>query len=224
MLEVHDLNAFYGDFHVLHDVSLDLMKGELVAVIGANGHGKSTLLKAICGLIPTGSGTVAYGGHDVTNQHGPNLVRQGLVYVAEDRRLFPDMTVLENLQLGAFTLEARARERENLERVFSLYPRLHERKSQLCRTLSGGEAQMVALGRGLMSNPKLLAIDEPSLGLAPNLTEIMLKTIVELNQQGLSILIVEQSLALLQDRINRVYAIEEGHVSETSAASLNEEA
>lgn len=214
MLEVSDINVFYGDFHVLHGVSLDVKEGEFVGIIGANGHGKSTLLKAVCGLIPTRSGGIQFKGRDIAGFKPPDLVSQGLVYVAEDRRLFPDMTVLENLQIGAFQSHARAREKQSLERVFTLYPRLAERRSQLCRTLSGGEAQMVALARGLMSNPSIMAIDEPSLGLAPNLTEEMLTTIEALNKDGMTVLIVEQSLALLEGRIDRTYAIEEGVLSE----------
>ena len=222
MLEVKDINAFYGDFHVLHQTSLTVGKGELVAVIGANGHGKSTLLKAICGLTPVKSGEIILNGQDVTGKRAPDLVQEGLVYVAEDRRLFPDMTVLENLQLGAYTPAARQHEKRNLDRVFSLYPRLAERRDQLCRSLSGGEAQMVALGRGLMSNPSLLAIDEPSLGLAPNLTETMLKTVSQLNQDGLTVLLVEQSLALLKGMIDRVYSIEEGIVTSNHTDNMQE--
>lgn len=222
MLELQDINVRYGDFHVLHDVSLSVGKGEMVAVIGANGHGKSTLLKAVCGITPVASGSIRFNGDDIANNAAPQLVGRGLVYVAEDRRLFPDMTVLENLQLGAFLPDARKKEKQNLERVFALYPRLAERRGQLCRTLSGGEAQMVALGRGLMSNPALLAIDEPSLGLAPNLTETMLQTVATLNREGLTILIVEQSLALLRGMIDRVYSIEEGVVSASELGRVQE--
>ena len=222
MLELQDINVRYGDFHVLHDVSLSVGKGEMVAVIGANGHGKSTLLKAVCGITPVANGSIRFNDDDIANNAGPQLVGRGLVYVAEDRRLFPDMTVLENLQLGAFLPDARKMEKQNLERVFALYPRLAERRGQLCRTLSGGEAQMVALGRGLMSNPALLAIDEPSLGLAPNLTETMLQTVATLNREGLTILIVEQSLALLRGMIDRVYSIEEGVVSASELDRVQE--
>lgn len=221
MLEVRDINVFYDDFHVLYDASLTVNKGELVAVVGANGHGKSTLLKAVCGLTPIKNGSVSFNGQSIGGKKAPHLVSEGLVYVAEDRRLFPDMTVLENLQLGAFQPAAREKEKQNLEYVFELYPRLKERRNQLCRTLSGGEAQMVALGRGLMSNPSLLAIDEPSLGLAPNLTETMLRTISTLNKEGLTILIVEQSLALLKGMIDRVYSIEEGIVAPSNVDDVH---
>jgi len=222
VLEVTGINVFYDDFHVLHDASISVEKGELVAVIGANGHGKSTLLKAVCGLIPVKSGEMTFKQQDIVESTAPSLVSNGLVYVAEDRRLFPDMTVLENLQLGAFLQDARKHEKHNLEHVFELYPNLAERRDQLCRTLSGGEAQMVALGRGLMSNPDMMAIDEPSLGLAPNLTEAMLKTIVALNKNGMTILIVEQSLTLLKGMIDRVYSIEEGVVMTTDLNELQE--
>jgi branched-chain amino acid transport system ATP-binding protein len=220
MLEVNGINVFYGDFHVLHDVSLSVGKGEMVGVVGPNGHGKSTLLKAVCGLLAPKSGSIRFEGQEIARQRAPELVGRGLVYVAEDRRLFPDMTVKENLQLGAYLARGRKNERRNLERVFSLYPRLKERQNQLCSTLSGGEAQMVALARGLMSEPEFLAIDEPSLGLAPNLTEMMLKTIKQLNDDGLTILIVEQSLSLIEAFIDRTYSIEEGIVREATDAPV----
>ncbi|MEZ5926001.1 MAG: ABC transporter ATP-binding protein [Hyphomicrobiaceae bacterium] len=217
MLSVREIDVFYGDFHVLHGVSLEIAKGELVAVVGANGHGKSTLLKAICGLVPVSRGDIAFEGRSLRGRKAAHLVADGLAYVAEDRRLFPDMTVRENLLLGAYTSRARARRSENLALVLDLYPRLAERQSQLARTLSGGEAQMLALGRGLMSAPHFLAIDEPSLGLAPNLVESMLETIAELNRQGLTILMVEQSLALMEGLVSRIYTLEEGVISETTA-------
>jgi len=219
VLDVNAVNAAYGDFHVLHDASLRVEKGAMVAVIGANGHGKSTLLKTVCGLMPALSGAITFDGEATDGMKAPQLVARGLVYVAEDRRLFPDMTVRENLLLGAFLKRGRQSETRNLDRVFELYPRLHERQNQLCRTLSGGEAQMVALGRGLMSDPVLLAIDEPSLGLAPNLTATMLETISTLNKQGMTILIVEQSLSLIEDIVDRIYTIEEGVVSGGEPAS-----
>lgn len=210
MLSVRDIEVFYGDFHVLHAVSLEVAQGELVAVVGANGHGKSTLLKAICGLVPVARGDIAYEGRSIRGRRAPDLVGEGIAYVAEDRRLFPDMTVKENLMLGAYAPHARAKRQENLELVLALYPRLADRRSQLARTLSGGEAQMLALGRGLMSAPRFLAIDEPSLGLAPNLVESMLETVSRLNKQGITILLVEQSLALIEGLVSRVYTLEEG--------------
>ena len=210
MLSVRDIDVFYDDFHVLHGVSLDVGAGELVAVIGANGHGKSTLLKAVCGLVPIKNGDIVYAGENTRGRKAPQLVANGLVYVAEDRRLFPDMTVKENLLLGAFLDRGRKRQSENLAHVYELYPRLQEREGQLARTLSGGESQMLALGRGLMSAPDLIAIDEPSLGLAPNLVENMLQTVQRLKQEGMTVLLVEQSLALIENVVDRVYLLEEG--------------
>lgn len=207
------INVFYGDFHILHGVSLEVGKGELVGIVGANGHGKSTLLKAVCGLVPVASGEIVYGGESIVGRSVSQLVGNGLVYVAEDRRLFPDMTVRENLLLGAFLDRGRQREVQSLANVFRLYPRLEERQGQLARTLSGGEAQMLALGRGLMSAPQLLAIDEPSLGLAPKLVDGMLETIAELKRGGTTILLVEQSLGLIEGIVDRIYRLEEGVIS-----------
>lgn len=213
MLSVRDIDVFYDDLHILHGVSLDVGDGELVGVVGANGHGKSTLLKAVCGLVPVASGDILYAGENIRRRSVSELVERGLVYVAEDRRLFPDMTVKENLLLGAFLGRGRSHEQTSLKRVFDLYPRLAERQEQLARTLSGGEAQMLALGRGLMSVPALLAIDEPSLGLAPKLVDTMLETIAELKNTGTTILLVEQSLGLIDGVVDRVYRLEEGIIS-----------
>lgn len=213
MLSVQNIDVFYDDLHILHGVSLHVAEGELVGVVGANGHGKSTLLKAVCGLVPVAAGDVIYAGESIKGGGVSALVARGLVYVAEDRRLFPDMTVRENLLLGAFLERGRSHEQASLQRVFDLYPRLAERQEQLARTLSGGEAQMLALGRGLMSAPALLAIDEPSLGLAPKLVDTMLETIAELKRSGTTILLVEQSLGLIDGIVDRVYRLEEGVVS-----------
>lgn len=220
MLEVEGINVFYDDFHVLHDVSLTIAAGEAVGLIGANGHGKSTLLKAICGLLPIASGTVLFEGERVDGLSAPELVERGLVYVAEERHLFPDMSVRENLLLGAYRPRARRQQAANLDRVFSLYPRLKERQGQLAKTLSGGEAQMLALGRGLMSAARFMAIDEPSLGLAPNLVSDMLGTIGRINEAGMTVLLVEQNTAQLRAFIERVYLLEEGHV--IKEGSINE--
>ena len=220
MLSVRHIDVFYDDLHILHGVSLEVGKGELVGVVGANGHGKSTLLKAVCGLVPVAAGDIVYAGESIRGKPVSHLVARGLVYVAEDRRLFPDMTVRENLLLGAYLDRGRRLEQDSLKRVFDLYPRLAEREAQLARTLSGGEAQMLALGRGLMSAPVLLAIDEPSLGLAPKLVDTMLETIAELKRAGTTILLVEQSLGLIDGIVDRVYRLEEGIiVDETVFAS-----
>lgn len=213
MLKVQHIDVFYDDFHVLHGVSLEVGVGELVGVIGANGHGKSTLLKAVCGLVPIASGEAVYDGLNVRGMSVAALVARGLVYVAEDRRLFPDMTVRENLLLGAFLDRGRRSETSTLEKVFNLYPMLADRRHQMASTLSGGESQMLALGRGLMSVPSMLAIDEPSLGLAPKLVDAMLETIAGLKRSGTTILLVEQSLGLIEGIVDRVYRLEEGILS-----------
>ena len=206
------MNVFYDDFHVLHDVSLDVADGQLIGIVGANGHGKSTLLKAICGLVPPRTGTITYRGERIDHLAAPDLVARGIVHVAEQRHLFSDMTVRENLMLGAYLPRGRGALARNLERVYSLYPRLAERDRQVAKTLSGGEAQMLALGRGLMSEATFMAIDEPSLGLAPGLTMQMLDTIKTINAQGITILLVEQSLSLIEGRVDQLHEIEEGHV------------
>ncbi|WP_181703301.1 ABC transporter ATP-binding protein [Chthonobacter albigriseus] len=212
-LEIRDLHVFYGDFHVLHGVSLTVEEGQLAGVIGANGHGKSTLLKAICGLVPVRAGSMTYRGERINGLSAPDLVARGIVYVAEVRHLFAQMTVRENLMLGAYLPRARKAAARNLDQVYSLYPRLKERERQLAGTLSGGEAQMLALGRGLMSEAAFMAIDEPSLGLAPGLTATMLDTIQAINARGITILLVEQSLALIADRVHAVHEIEEGRIA-----------
>lgn len=192
---------------------MHVAKDEAVGLIGANGHGKSTLMKAICGLIPIRSGEVTFAGEKLNDLTVSEIVKRGLVYVAEDRRLFPDMTVRENLDLGAYLTHARKRKNENLNLVFDLYPQLKERQSQVTRTLSGGEAQMLALARGLMSAAKFMAIDEPSFGLAPNLVQNMLRTIERINKEGITILLVEENIAQLEAFIDRVYFLEEGKTS-----------
>lgn len=212
MLEVRGAHVFYGDLHVLHGVSIHIDAGELVGLVGANGHGKSTLLKAVCGLIPVRSGEVIYEGSRINELDAPERVARGIVYVAEERHLFPDMSVRENLMLGAYLRAARRRRFESLKMVFDLYPRLKERQHQLARTLSGGEAQMVALGRGLMSAARFMAIDEPSFGLAPNLVRAMFDTIKRINEAGVTILIVEQNLLQLENYAKRVYSLEEGRI------------
>ena len=219
MLEVANLNVFYDEFHVLHDVSMHVAEDEAVALIGANGHGKSTLMKAICGLIPIRSGDVTFQGKRLNGLSVSEIVKQGLVYVAEDRRLFPDMTVRENLDLGAYLPRARKRKSKNLNLVFELYPQLKERQGQVARTLSGGEAQMLALARGLMSAAKFMAIDEPSFGLAPNLVQNMLRTIARINKKGITVLLVEENIAQLETFIDRVYFLEEGKTSYEGSAS-----
>ena len=212
MLEVSKLNSFYGEFQALHDISLQVGDGELVVVFGPNGHGKSTLLKTICGLHPVTSGSVKFGGKDITNLGSLKLVEMGLIYIAEDRHLFPQMTVLENLKLGAYNTQARSKEAENIDYVLALFPKLKERINQLAETLSGGEARMLAVGRGLMSNAKLLAVDEPSLGLAPNLREEVFKKISDINKTGITVLMVEQDVTEASEYTDKIYLVEDGRI------------
>ncbi len=212
MLEVKKINTYYDDFKVLHDISLKVKKGHFVSIIGPNGHGKSTLLKTICGLIRPSSGHIIFN-NKIVNGLPPNaLVHKGITYVAEKRNLFSEMTVFENLKLGAYSVRSRKKEKENLEYVFELFPKLKTRKNQLASTLSGGEARMLAIGRGLMSSAKLLAIDEPSLGLAPNLRVEVFNKIGEINKMGITILLVEQTITEAAEYINKVYLLEDGRI------------
>ena len=225
LLKVEGLNVYYDQFHVIQDLSLEVLAGEAVGLVGPNGHGKSTLLKAICGLLPIASGKVWFKGEQINGKSAPDLVQRGLVYVAEDRRLFPEMTVRENLMLGAYLPRGQERKDETLRLVFGLYPRLKEREDQLANTLSGGEAQMLALGRGLMSAADFMAIDEPSLGLAPNLVRTMLDTIESINKSGITIMLVEQNTSQLEKFIDRVYVLEEGkNAGESSIEALRQQA
>jgi branched-chain amino acid transport system ATP-binding protein len=213
MLNVNNLNAFYGEFHVLKDVALSVGEGQVVVMLGPNGHGKSTLLKAICGLAGNVNGEVIYKGQNIKGMAAQKLVNMGITYIAENRELFPYMSVMENLKLGAYSKNARATEKENLEKVFDLFPRLVSRTKQLANTMSGGEARMLAIARGLMSNADFLCIDEPSLGLQPNLRLEVFKTIKEINQQGKTVLLVEQNIPQITELADKIYVMEEGQIS-----------
>lgn len=213
MLEVDRINAFYDQFQVLHDIAIKVDEGELVAVYGPNGHGKSALLKTICGLLPPSSGTITFDGKRIEKLPSRKIVEMGLVYIAEDRHLFPQMTVIENLKLGAYNPHARKNESENLKYVFQLFPRLKERESQLAQTLSGGEARMLAIGRGLMSDAKFLAVDEPSLGLSPLLRAEVFEKLSEINKNGASILLVEQNVTETAGLADRIYLLEDGRMA-----------
>ena len=195
MLEVDKINTFYGEFQALKEVSIKVNDGELVVIFGPNGHGKSTLLKTICGLLTPTSGCIKFDGKQVNGVPTPKIVEMGIVYIAEERHLFPEMTVLENLKLGAYNRDVRPKENENFDYVFQLFPRLKEWRKRITSTLSGGEARMLAIGRGLMSAAKFLAIDEPSFGLAPNLSTDVFNRIKEIKESGISVLLVEQSIA-----------------------------
>ena len=210
MLRLESLSFAYGDAQVLDSVSLEVGKGEIVALVGANGAGKTTLLRNVSRLLKPGAGKLLLDGEDLIPLRAHQVVRRGLIHVPEGRRIFPEMTVRENLRLGSFTTRAdRAR---NLERAFALFPRLLEREGQLGGTLSGGEQQMLALARGLMGNPRLLLLDEPSLGLAPIIVKQIFDTIVAINQQGISILLVEQNVYQSLHIAQRAYVLERGRV------------
>jgi branched-chain amino acid transport system ATP-binding protein len=213
MLKVSNLNTYYGQSHVLRDVSVSVEKGEVVVLLGPNGHGKSTLLKSICGLVEKTKGQISYRNMDINGLTTEKIVNLGLIYIAENRELFPYLTVLENLKLGAYSKNARSHEKENLERVFELFPRLVERRKQFASTMSGGEARMLAVARGLMSNADFLCIDEPSLGLQPSLRYEIFSTIKQINQQGKTVFLVEQNIPQIAELADRIYAMEEGHIT-----------
>lgn len=213
MLRVTDLNAYYGEAQVLKDVSISVGKGQVVVLLGPNGHGKSTLLKSICGLIENVQGRIEYQGRNIEGLQTEKVVNMGITYIAENRELFPHMTVLENLKLGAFSKNARPHERVNLEKVFSLFPRLRDRQKQVASTMSGGEAKMLAVARGLMSNADFLCIDEPSLGLQPSLRFEIFSTVKEINNQGKTVLLVEQNIPQIAELADKIYVMEAGRIS-----------
>ncbi len=209
LLDVRGLRSGYGRTEILRGLDLRVERGEMVALLGSNGAGKTTFNHTICGLVPTWGGEVRFGGERLTGAHYREVVKTGLIQVPEGRKIFPNLSVLENLELGSFT-RARAHRARNLERVFGIFPRLRERTTQLAGTMSGGEQQMLAIGRGLMAEPKLLILDEPSLGLSPLLVEEMFTLIRRLREEGLSILLVEQNVAQALEMADRAYVIENG--------------
>ena len=213
MLQTNKLNAFYGEAQVLRNVSISVDQGQVVVMLGPNGHGKSTLLKAICGLAARVEGRIHYQGREIQGLAAEKIVNLGITYIAENRELFPDMTVLENLKLGAYSRNARPHEKDNLERVFSLFPRLKDRRKQFASTMSGGEARMLAVARGLMSNADLMCIDEPSLGLQPSLRFEIFRIIKEINKQGKTVFLVEQNIPQITELADRIYVMEEGRIS-----------
>jgi len=212
LLEVKDLDFAYGDVHVLHGVSLSVDKGEIVTLVGSNGAGKSTTLRNISRLLEPRSGSIVFDGHDLTALSPHAVVEAGVVQVPEARRVFPEMTVLENLRMGSYIKSARADRAKNIERAMTLFPRLRERATQLAGTLSGGEQQMLAIGRGLMTKPRLLLLDEPSLGLSPLLVKTIFDTIAEINAQGTTVLLVEQNVFQSLRIANRGYVLETGRM------------
>jgi branched-chain amino acid transport system ATP-binding protein len=213
LLEVRDLDFAYGDVQVLRGVSLSVNAGEIVTLVGSNGAGKSTTLRNISRLVRPLGGTLVFDGHDLTHLASHQVVELGVVQVPEGRRVFPEMTVLENLRMGSYIRTARVDREKNLERGLALFPRLRERISQLAGTLSGGEQQMLAIARGLMAKPRLLLLDEPSLGLSPLLVRTIFDTIAQINAQGTSVLLVEQNVYQSLRIAARGYVLETGRVA-----------
>jgi branched-chain amino acid transport system ATP-binding protein len=212
LLELSGVDAFYGRVQALHAVSVSVDQSEIVALIGSNGAGKTTTLRTISGLMHPANGTITFSGQDITKTAAHKIVGLGICQSPEGRRLFPRMQVLDNLRMGAFTRRDKAGIQQDMDRVFDLFPRLKERMSQLAGTLSGGEQQMLAMGRAMMSRPKLLMLDEPSLGLAPILVDTIFKTILEINAAGTPILLVEQNAVRALEVAHRGYVLETGNV------------
>jgi len=226
MLSLTSVSAGYGSFQALFGVSLEVPQGEAVGVIGPNGAGKTTLMRVISGLIPLRDGAMTFDGQAVGGLPAHRMVEQGIAHVPENRRLFPRLTVEDNLRIGAYVPQARRRFAEQLAWVYGLFPRLKDRREQAAGTLSGGEQQMCAIGRAMMAHPKLLMLDEPSMGLAPIFVDRIFETIVEINKQGTSILLVEQNALMALDIANRGYVLETGKIvlaDEAKALRQNEQ-
>jgi branched-chain amino acid transport system ATP-binding protein len=224
LLEMRKVTCCYGVLPILHGVSLDIRAGEIVALIGANGAGKTTTMRAISGLRPVAQGSIRFDGQDITRLRADLRVVRGVSQSPEGRGIFPGMTVRENLEMGAYTRRVRAEINEDMERAFTLFPRLRERERQVGGTLSGGEQQMLAVGRALMSRPKLLLLDEPSMGLAPMLIQQIFDIVVEINEQGTTVLLVEQNAQQALSRAHRAYVLETGRIvkSGTGAELLHD--
>ncbi|GGR82080.1 ABC transporter ATP-binding protein [Micromonospora fulviviridis] len=212
LLEINDLTLLYGRIQALHGISLHVDEGEVVALIGANGAGKTTTMRAISGLRPVASGSIVFDGTDVTRMRADLRVVRGIGQAPEGRGVFPGMTVVENLEMGAYTRKDRSGVAEDMKMVMDLFPRLHERRKQAGGTLSGGEQQMLAVGRALMARPKLLLLDEPSMGLAPMLIQQIFEIITRINEQGTTILLVEQNAQQALSRAHRGYVLETGRI------------
>ena len=217
MLEVNNINVFYGSIHAVKDISFQVEKGEIISLIGANGAGKTTILQTVSGLLKSTTGSIVFNNQDLMRVPAHKIVGHGLAQVPEGRRVFLQMSVMENLELGAYTQPKNTIEK-NLEIVFEHFPRLKERRSQVAGTLSGGEQQMLAMGRAMMSNPTLLMLDEPSMGLAPILVDEIFKIIEDLNKAGVTILLVEQNAQMALSIANRGYVLETGKVVMTADA------
>ena len=213
MLRVNHISSWYGELQILFDVSMRIEEKEIVAVIGSNGAGKSTLLKTISGMLSLSVGTIQFDGIAIKSLKPYEIVKLGIIHVPEGRGIFPSLTVLENLEIGSYIPIAKKKRKESLENVFNLFPRLEERRGQIAGTLSGGEQQMLAIGRGLMSLPRLLLLDEPSIGLSPILVESIMETILQIHQRGTAILLVEQSVFHSLNICSRAYVIENGAIA-----------
>ena len=222
LLEVHGLHVHYGRIEAIKGISFEVAQGEIVTLIGANGAGKTTTLKTVSGVRPVTSGSILFDGNDITAMPPHKRVEMGLCQSPEGRGIFPGMTVLENLDMGAYTRNDRksATFREDLERVFDLFPRLRERRTQMGGTMSGGEQQMLAIARALMARPRVLLLDEPSMGLAPMFVQQIFEIITEINQQGTTVLLVEQNAQQALQRANRAYVLETGHIVRSDDAKV----
>ena len=219
MLKVEELDVYYGNIHALKGISLEVNEGEIVTLIGANGAGKSTLLKTLSGLLKPKAGHINYMGNSIAGKPARGIVKAGISHVPEGRRVFANMTVEENLELGAYLRKDTKEMRKDFEKVYELFPRLLERRKQLSGTLSGGEQQMLAMGRAIMAKPKLLLLDEPSMGLAPLMVKTIFQIIEEINREGTTILLVEQNANVALSIANRAYVVETGQVVLSGDAS-----
>ncbi|RHM55129.1 ABC transporter ATP-binding protein [Mitsuokella sp. AF33-22] len=218
MLKIDNIDVYYGAIHALKGISLEVNQGEIVTLIGANGAGKSTTLRTISGLLKPKNGSITFMGKNIAGVPAHQIVREGISQVPEGRRVFAEMTVMENLDLGAFVRKDKAGIQKDLKKVFELFPRLEERRNQSAGTLSGGEQQMLAMGRALMSRPKLLLLDEPSMGLAPLLIKEIFHIIEDINKSGTTVLLVEQNANMALSIANRAYVLETGRITLSGAA------